>query len=71
MQVGRQVDVHVSDYPRTAGRPRRAQRPAAALLLEPQHADVVELGASVFAMSGVRSVLALSAIVIRHENGTR
>ena len=34
-QVGGQVDVHVGEHGRVRGRPDRAQRPAAALLLQP------------------------------------
>ena len=38
-QVGRQVDVAVGEHRRVRGRPHRAQRPAAALLLQPHGRD--------------------------------
>ena len=53
-------------------RPRRAQRPAAALLVEVRRVDAVELGRrGGTAIAQVWSVLALSAIVIAHDSGNR
>ena len=68
-QVGRQVDVHVGDDPRLAPRPGGAQRAAAALALEAQVLDPAQLAAQARAIAGVPSVLALSAITIRHAKG--
>ena len=69
-QVGREVDVHVADDPRAARRPGRAQRAAAALALQPQELDAAAARcASRAAIAGVASVLALSAITTRQQNG--
>ena len=69
-QVGREVDVHVADDPRVAARPGLAQRAAAALAIEAQQLDAAAARARApRAMAGVASVLALSAMTIRQENG--
>ena len=66
-QVGGQVDVHVGEHRRVGLQPDRAQRPAAALLLQVDRPDVRQgrlerLGQAV----KVSSVLALSATVMRN-----
>jgi hypothetical protein len=43
-QVGRQVDVHVGDHVGLAGQPGLLQRPSAALRVEVDDADAVQLG---------------------------
>jgi hypothetical protein len=42
-QVGGQVDVHIGEHRRGGGRPRRPQRPAAALLLQVDDRDLRQL----------------------------
>ena len=42
-QVGREVDVHVADHPRAAGRPGGAQRAPAALAVQAEHVDAGQL----------------------------
>jgi hypothetical protein len=44
IEVGGQVDVHVGEHLGVRRRPHRAQRPPAALLLQPHDAHVAELG---------------------------
>ncbi len=51
-EVGRQVDVHVREHRSVGRRPHRVQRAAAALLLEPHHPDIGELGGEVFGDPG-------------------
>ena len=71
-QVGREVDVHVGDHVRVARRPGGAQRAAAALLLEVEERDARQVGGErARAIAGVASVLALLAMTIRQENGSR
>ena len=73
VEVGREVDVHVGDDRGVARRPRRAQRAAAALLR--RGGRRARRAARAASACGDRpacaSVLALSAIVIRHGNGKR
>ena len=66
----RQVHVHVGDDRGVAGRPHVAQRPSPALFVEVHGHDAGELAApGSEAMAQVRSVLALSATVIRKLKG--
>ena len=51
-EVGRQVDVHVREHRSVGRRPHRVQRAAAALLLEPHHPDIGELGGELFGDPG-------------------
>ena len=70
VEVGRQVDVHVGDDGRLARRPRGPQRPAPALVGRGGWpARPSSSLARRQAMPHVRSVLALSAMVISHGSG--
>ena len=70
-QVGREVDVHVADDARVAGRPGGPQRAAAALAVQPQRASTPRqlAGEQRPPSAACASVLALSAITIRQVNG--